>query len=207
MSAESGARRKADRQQRKADKRKRTDDEHDDTDQQPTNQLTHNAHDSSAARQSSKTGKQRTKKDNTVESEEAEEEHKEQEVAREVTVEEEEEQQQEQSASKPKVAVKKTSEGDEYIDVRPHVHSTTRSCSAHCCLSPMRAVASCRQLSYKRRVAVRQFRGSLLVDLRETYEKFGEMQPGKTGIALNLEQWAKLKASVHEIDAMIARRK
>ena len=61
------------------------------------------------------------------------------------------------------------------------------------------------QLSYKRRVAVRQFRGGLLVDLRETYEKFGEMHPGKIGIALNLEQWEKLKASVQEIDKMIAR--
>lgn len=43
------------------------------------------------------------------------------------------------------------------------------------------------------------------MDIRETYEKFGEMQPGKTGIALNLEQWEKLKASVQEIDRMIAR--
>ena len=54
-------------------------------------------------------------------------------------------------------------------------------------------------------MAVRQFRGALLVDIRETYEKFGEMQPGKTGIALNLEQWQKLKQSVQHIDDMIAR--
>ena len=46
-----------------------------------------------------------------------------------------------------------------------------------------------------------------MVDFRETYEKHGEMQPGKTGIALNLEQWEKLKAAVQEIDKMIARRK
>jgi len=37
------------------------------------------------------------------------------------------------------------------------------------------------QLTDKRRVSVRDFRGKLYVDIREFYEKDGEYLPGKKG--------------------------
>ncbi|GLD92649.1 hypothetical protein PINS_up001228 [Pythium insidiosum] len=47
-------------------------------------------------------------------------------------------------------------------------------------------------LSSKRRITVRFFRTSVLVDLREYYEQGNEMKPGKKGISLSKEQWRSL---------------
>ena len=41
------------------------------------------------------------------------------------------------------------------------------------------------------------------VDLREYYEKDGELLPSKKGIALDFPQWEKLCAAVPEIDAAL----
>eukprot|EP00890_Picochlorum_soloecismus_P006803 jgi/Picsp_1/948/NSC_04432-R1_transcriptional coactivator p15 len=47
-------------------------------------------------------------------------------------------------------------------------------------------------LSPTRRITVRVYAGNVMVDLREFYEKDGEMRPGKKGISLKVEQWNEL---------------
>lgn len=47
-------------------------------------------------------------------------------------------------------------------------------------------------LSPTRRITVRVYAGNVMVDLREFYEKDGEMRPGKKGISLKVEQWNAL---------------
>ncbi|GAA57477.1 activated RNA polymerase II transcriptional coactivator p15 [Clonorchis sinensis] len=57
-------------------------------------------------------------------------------------------------------------------------------------------------LTGKKFVSVRQFKGRTFVDIREFYEdkSTGEMKPGKKGISLNVEQWDYLKSVMSEID-------
>lgn len=45
------------------------------------------------------------------------------------------------------------------------------------------------QLGKNKFVDVREFQGRLLVDIREYYEKDGEMRPTKKGISLTAAQW------------------
>jgi len=52
-------------------------------------------------------------------------------------------------------------------------------------------------------VSVRQFKNMILVDIREYYEKDGELRPGKKGISLQAEQWNLLKENIEEIDNKI----
>lgn len=61
------------------------------------------------------------------------------------------------------------------------------------------------ELSGKRRVTVRKFRSSVLIDVREYYEDkaSGEEKPGKKGISLTIDQYEKLKELLPEIDAAI----
>lgn len=61
------------------------------------------------------------------------------------------------------------------------------------------------ELSGKRRVTVRKFRSSVLIDIREYYEDkaSGEDRPGKKGISLTKEQYEKLKELLPEIDAAV----
>ncbi|XP_013378596.1 activated RNA polymerase II transcriptional coactivator p15 [Lingula anatina] len=59
------------------------------------------------------------------------------------------------------------------------------------------------QLSKMRYVTVSEFRGKCFVNIREYYESDGEMKPGKKGIALNAEQWTRLKEQMEEIDAKL----
>lgn len=49
-------------------------------------------------------------------------------------------------------------------------------------------------------VTVREFKGKLYVDIREHYEKDGELLPGKKGVSLPAEQWQNLKAVIDDID-------
>lgn len=61
------------------------------------------------------------------------------------------------------------------------------------------------ELSGKRRVTVRKFRSSVLIDIREFYEDkaSGEERPGKKGISLTKDQFEKLKELIPEIDAAV----
>lgn len=61
------------------------------------------------------------------------------------------------------------------------------------------------ELSGNRRVTVRKFRSSTLIDIREYYmdKASGEERPGKKGISLTKEQYEKLKEMIPEIDAAV----
>lgn len=61
-------------------------------------------------------------------------------------------------------------------------------------------------LGNKRKVSVREFKGKVLIDIREFYMKDDKDMPGKKGIALSAEQWRKLMESADEISAAIAKR-
>ncbi|XP_033125200.1 activated RNA polymerase II transcriptional coactivator p15-like [Anneissia japonica] len=59
------------------------------------------------------------------------------------------------------------------------------------------------ELSRTRFVNVREFKGKVLIDIREYYEAGGEMKPGKKGISLSVDQWKKLKEVVDDVDDSI----
>lgn len=60
-------------------------------------------------------------------------------------------------------------------------------------------------LEKQRQVRINEFRGRKLIDIREYYEKNGEMLPGKKGISLSIEQWKKLLKVADEINKAIER--
>jgi len=59
------------------------------------------------------------------------------------------------------------------------------------------------ELGNKRFVSLSHFKGRTSVDIREFYEKDGDMLPGKKGISLTIEQWELLKKLIPEIDAAL----
>uniref|UniRef100_W5MI90 Activated RNA polymerase II transcriptional coactivator p15 n=2 Tax=Lepisosteus oculatus TaxID=7918 RepID=W5MI90_LEPOC len=62
------------------------------------------------------------------------------------------------------------------------------------------------QIGKMRYVSVRDFKGKVLIDIREYWmDQEGEMKPGKKGIALNPEQWNQLKEQISEIDDAVKR--
>ncbi|KAJ8339277.1 hypothetical protein SKAU_G00360630 [Synaphobranchus kaupii] len=57
------------------------------------------------------------------------------------------------------------------------------------------------QIGKMRYVSVRDFKGKVLIDIREYWmDQEGEMKPGRKGISLNPEQWSQLKQQISEID-------
>ncbi|XP_071488483.1 activated RNA polymerase II transcriptional coactivator p15-like [Diadema setosum] len=65
-------------------------------------------------------------------------------------------------------------------------------------------VSSMFSLSRQRFVNVREFRGKVLVDIREYYEpEIGDLKPGKKGISLTVDQWRKLTNQIDEINERI----
>ena len=61
------------------------------------------------------------------------------------------------------------------------------------------------ELAAKRRVTVRKFKGTTLIDIREFWEDSGDLKPGKKGISLSVEQWDALKGLTEKIDGEIER--
>ncbi|KAM4709021.1 activated RNA polymerase II transcriptional coactivator p15 [Discoglossus pictus] len=60
------------------------------------------------------------------------------------------------------------------------------------------------QIGKMRYVSVRDFKGKVLIDIREFWmDQEGEMKPGKKGISLNPEQWNQLKEQMSDIDDAI----
>lgn len=58
-------------------------------------------------------------------------------------------------------------------------------------------------LGARKFATVSEFRGKLFVNLREYYEKDGNMLPGKKGIALNMENWRNLLGKLDTIEKRI----
>ncbi|XP_016338924.1 activated RNA polymerase II transcriptional coactivator p15-like [Sinocyclocheilus anshuiensis] len=62
------------------------------------------------------------------------------------------------------------------------------------------------QIGKMRYVSVRDFKGKVLIDIREYWmDQEGEMKPGRKGISLNPEQWNQLKEQISEIDDAVRR--
>ncbi|KAJ1413764.1 Transcriptional coactivator p15 [Sesbania bispinosa] len=61
------------------------------------------------------------------------------------------------------------------------------------------------QLSNRRNVVVRDFKGTALVSIREYYHKDGKQLPGPKGINLSADQWSTFKKSVPAIEEAITR--
>ncbi|XP_072050874.1 activated RNA polymerase II transcriptional coactivator p15-like [Amphiura filiformis] len=60
-------------------------------------------------------------------------------------------------------------------------------------------------LSATRFINVREFRGKVLVDIREYYNNSdGDLKPGKKGISLTADQWRKLVDKVEEVNESIS---
>ena len=59
------------------------------------------------------------------------------------------------------------------------------------------------ELDRQRVLKVRNFKGKVLIDIREYYEKDGKQLPGKKGISLSAAQWQKLKDAIPEVDEAI----
>ncbi|MED6125295.1 hypothetical protein PIB30_118820 [Stylosanthes scabra] len=61
------------------------------------------------------------------------------------------------------------------------------------------------QLSNKRNVVVKKFKGTTLVSIREFFQKDGKQIPTSKGISLSSEQWSTFKKSVPAIEEAIAK--
>ncbi|XP_045447245.1 RNA polymerase II transcriptional coactivator [Melitaea cinxia] len=59
-------------------------------------------------------------------------------------------------------------------------------------------------LQGKKLVKIREFKGKVYVDIREFYEKNGELLPGKKGISLTPDMWRKLLSLGDEINEAIS---
>ncbi|OAL75023.1 RNA polymerase II transcriptional coactivator [Trichophyton violaceum] len=59
------------------------------------------------------------------------------------------------------------------------------------------------EISRQRRVTISTFKGRVLVNVREYYEKDGQELPGKKGISMTLEQFNNLVTLLPEISAVI----
>ncbi|XP_055385796.1 RNA polymerase II transcriptional coactivator [Condylostylus longicornis] len=54
-----------------------------------------------------------------------------------------------------------------------------------------------------RQVNISEFRGKKMVDIREFYEKDGQILPGRKGISLSVTQWKMLLNYANEITAAV----
>ena len=59
------------------------------------------------------------------------------------------------------------------------------------------------ELVCRRKANISEFKGKLMVNIREYYEKDGESKPGAKGISLPPEQWHKLAAGLGALNAAL----
>ena len=59
------------------------------------------------------------------------------------------------------------------------------------------------QLSAKRKVKISEYKGFVMVDIREYYEKDSKWMPGSKGISLQHEQWSKLIEALPKLVAVM----
>lgn len=59
-------------------------------------------------------------------------------------------------------------------------------------------------LSATRKVSVSLYKGNILIDFREYYEKDGEIKPGKKGISLTVTQWNLVKEALPAVSKMLS---
>ncbi|KAJ2901879.1 hypothetical protein MKZ38_001312 [Zalerion maritima] len=59
------------------------------------------------------------------------------------------------------------------------------------------------ELGNKRRLTISKFGGRVLVNIREYYEKDGEMLPGKKGISLTTEQWETIVSVIEPVNGTL----
>jgi len=63
------------------------------------------------------------------------------------------------------------------------------------------------ELGKMRKVSLNEFKGRVLVDIREFYsDAGGDIKPGKKGISLSPEQWEALKAAIPKVDAALKKK-
>ncbi|XP_047399828.1 activated RNA polymerase II transcriptional coactivator p15-like [Sciurus carolinensis] len=64
------------------------------------------------------------------------------------------------------------------------------------------------QIWKMRYVSVRDFKGKVLMDIREYWrDSEGETKPGRKGISLNPKQWSQLKEQISDIDDAVRKLK
>merc|ERR1712226_1171521 len=56
------------------------------------------------------------------------------------------------------------------------------------------------ELGRNRKVSINEFRGKVLIDIREYYDAGGEMKPGRKGISFNREQWENLLSVADKVN-------
>ncbi|KAL9104692.1 MAG: hypothetical protein Q9163_000370 [Psora crenata] len=59
------------------------------------------------------------------------------------------------------------------------------------------------EISKNRRVGISEFKGKVMVDIREYYEKDGEMLPGKKGISLPVDQYNAFMTFLPELESAL----
>lgn len=59
-------------------------------------------------------------------------------------------------------------------------------------------------LQNKKFIKLREFKGKMYIDIREYYEKSGEMLPGKKGVSLTPEQWRLILSLGDEINETLS---
>ncbi|KIW43223.1 uncharacterized protein PV06_04348 [Exophiala oligosperma] len=62
------------------------------------------------------------------------------------------------------------------------------------------------EISKGRRVTISNFKGKTLVNVREYYQKDGELLPGKKGISMSIEQYSALIGVMPQIDQLLRER-
>ena len=55
-----------------------------------------------------------------------------------------------------------------------------------------------------RRVTTKKYKGQFLIDVREWYERDGEVKPGFKGVSLKPEQWKALAAAAADVTSKLS---